>query len=112
VVGASERDMAGAVNRIRELQGGAVVYADGKVIVELPMPIAGQTSELRMEAIAERMASIQKELERLGCKLPYAHLMLNTLTTTIVPALRLSTDGLLGIKEGELLDLLVRQGKG
>lgn len=111
VVGASERDMAGAVNRIRELQGGAVVYADGKVIVELPMPIAGQTSELRMEAIAERMETIQKELERMGCKLPYAHLMLNTLTTTIVPALRISTDGLLGIKEGEILDLFVRQGK-
>ncbi|MBM3133404.1 MAG: adenine deaminase, partial [Chloroflexi bacterium] len=108
VVGASEKDMAGAVNRIRELQGGAVVYADDRVLAELPMPIAGQTSELKMETIAERLETIQKELERLGCKLSYAHLMLNTLTTTIVPAIRISTDGLLGIKEGKVLPLIVK----
>lgn len=111
VAGASERDMAGAVNRIRELQGGSVVFADGKVLAELPMPIAGQISDLRMEAIAERLEAIQKELERMGCRLPYAHLMLNTLTTTIVPALRISTDGLLGIREGQVLDLVVDQRK-
>lgn len=108
VVGASEKDMAGAVNRIRELQGGAVVYADGQIRAELPMPIAGQTSELKMEAIAERLETIQNEVQRLGCKLAYAHLMLNTLTTTIVPTVRISTDGLLGVKEGKILDLIVR----
>ena len=108
VVGASEEDMAGAVNRLRQLQGGTVVYADGQVKAELPMPIAGQTSELSMVGIAERFGEVQNAVSELGSEVPYAHLTLNTLTTTLVPAVRMSTDGLINIKNGKLLDLIVK----
>jgi len=107
VVGASEADMAAVVNRIRELQGGSVVFANGKVLAELPMPISGQTAELSMEEIAGKFQQIQSSVESLGCGLDYAHLMLNTLTTTIVPSIRISTDGLLDIKSGKRVDLFV-----
>ena len=107
VVGASEEDMAGAVNRIWELQGGAVVYADGEVQAELPMPIAGCISDLPMEAVADRLERIQQELADLGCQIPDPHLLLTTLTTPILPALRISTDGLIGVKEGKVIDLIV-----
>lgn len=105
VVGASDEDMAAAVNRVRELQGGPVVYADGRVLAELPMPIGGQTSELPMPAIAEGLEGIQRAAEDLGCRLPYAHLMLNTLTTTIVPAIRISVSGLIRVSSGETVGL-------
>jgi hypothetical protein len=41
VVGVNDADMAVAVNRIRELQGGFVVARHGKVTAELALPIAG-----------------------------------------------------------------------
>ncbi len=107
VVGVSEEDMAGAVNRLRELQGGTVVYADGHVIAELAMPMAGQTSELSMAEIAEQLEKVQRAVNELGSEVPYAHLTLNTLTTSLVPAVRISTDGLINIKNGKLLDLIV-----
>ncbi len=107
VVGASDADMAGAVNRIRELQGGSVVFANGEVLAELPMPISGQTAEIPMEEIAAKFQQIQTGVESLGCGLAYAHLMLNTLTTTIVPSIRISTEGLLDIKSGKRIDLFV-----
>ncbi len=49
VVGADERDMAAAVNRLREIEGGFAVARDGKVIAELPLPVAGphEPQELR-----------------------------------------------------------------
>lgn len=107
VVGASEEDMAGAVNRVWEMQGGPVVFRDGEVLAELPLPIAGQLSDLPLEEIAERLEGIQRAVEGLGCRLPYAHLLLNTLTTTIVPSLRISTTGLLDIRARRPVSLVV-----
>jgi hypothetical protein len=46
VVGADETDMALCVNRIRDLQGGAVVCDAGRVAAELAMPVFGLISEL------------------------------------------------------------------
>ncbi len=107
VVGVSGDDMAGAVARIREMGGGSVVYADGQVLAELPMPIACQTSELPMKEIDKRMDQIQQAVTNLGSSIPYAHLMLVTFTTTIIPSLRISTDGLLDIRQGKPVDLMV-----
>ncbi|MFO8010374.1 MAG: adenine deaminase C-terminal domain-containing protein [Dehalococcoidia bacterium] len=107
-VGADDGDMAVAVNRIREMQGGAVFCAGGEVKAELPMPVAGQISELPLEQITQRLEQIQKTVAQAGCQLEYAHLMLNTLTTTLVPTLRISVSGLLNIKEGKPVDLMVK----
>ena len=45
VVGADENDMAMAVNRIRKLQGGAVVCDNGAVLAELALPVLGLVSK-------------------------------------------------------------------
>ena len=49
VVGTNEADMAAAVNRLREIEGGFAVAEGGKVVAELPLPVAGLMSlhELR-----------------------------------------------------------------
>jgi adenine deaminase len=39
VIGANDADMAFAVNRIRELQGGTVVCETEKILTELPLPV-------------------------------------------------------------------------
>ena len=44
VVGVSDEDMAFAVNRLGELQGGFVVAEDGKVLAEIALPVAGLMS--------------------------------------------------------------------
>ena len=44
VVGADDADMAVAVNRLIALKGGFVVAADGEVLAELALPLAGLMS--------------------------------------------------------------------
>ena len=46
VVGTNDEDMACAVSRISELQGGMVVVCDGQTIAELALPIAGLMCDL------------------------------------------------------------------
>ena len=53
VVGGNEKDMAGAVNRVVELRGGAVVCVGGEIAAEIPLPIFGLMSDLPMESLVQ-----------------------------------------------------------
>lgn len=107
VVGAKDEDMAGAVNRIITLQGGAVVYADGEVLAELPLPVAGYMSELPIKIQRQIYEEIQEKVTYLGTSLPDAYNTLGILTTTFIPFMRICEAGLMDIGKGEIVDLIV-----
>ncbi len=52
VVGTSKHDMALAANRLGEVGGGITVYADGRELALIELPIAGLMSDQRAEAVA------------------------------------------------------------
>ena len=105
VIGASEEDMALAVNRISELGGGIVFCVNGQMQAELPLPIAATMSNLTIEETAQRLNVIQKKAEESGFPYPDATLTLSTLTTPAIPFLRISEHGLVDVRTGEVVDL-------
>ncbi len=107
VLGSNEREMAMAANRVIELKGGIVVCAGGRVQAELPLPIAGFMCDLPMEDLAQKLANIQLQAAGLGCPFPDAHLSLTILTTPAIPHLRICEAGLVNIRDGKILDLLI-----
>ncbi|HHW17462.1 MAG TPA: adenine deaminase [Firmicutes bacterium] len=60
VVGTNDPDMAFAVNRIAELQGGIVVVEDGKVLAELALPIFGLMSDAPAEEVAAGIRKLEQ----------------------------------------------------
>jgi adenine deaminase len=107
VVGANEPDMARAVNRIKELKGGIVIYAGGEVLTELPLPVAGLFSEESMEAIANKLDDIQHIAEELGTRLPDIRLSLEILATPFIPFLRICEQGLFDLRQNKLVNFFV-----
>jgi len=107
VIGADERDMAVAVNRILELQGGIAVCSNGKILAELPMSIGGYMSDLPIEEIVQNLKDIQKESSGLGIPFPDAELSLNTLTTAAIPFFRICEEGFYDMKNNRSVGLLV-----
>ena len=107
VIGASQADMAGAVNRIKELQGGIVVLADGRVLAELALPLGGIFSAEPMESLANKMADIQQAAARLGCVSSDIRLTVSVLSTSAIPYLRICEQGLFNIRENRFVDLVV-----
>jgi adenine deaminase len=107
VVGANELDMARAVNRIRELKGGIVICAGGKVLTELPLPVAGLFSEESIEVIAAKLDDIQRTAEELGTRLPDIRLSLTILATPSIPFLRICEQGLFDLRQNKLVDFFV-----
>ncbi len=107
VMGADESDMALAVNRIGELQGGAVVCAEGRVLAELPMPIMGIMSDLSIEKIARRTKQVNQAAKELGVIFEDPVLSLITITSPAIPYLKICEEGLVNLKEGKTLGLFV-----
>ncbi len=101
VVGANEEDMALAVNRIHELQGGIVICAGGKVKAELPLPVFGIVSDLPMEEISERLQSVRQASSDLGMPFPDSTLSLITLTGAAIPHMRICEEGIVNMRDGK-----------
>jgi len=108
VVGADESDMALAVNRIYELQGGAVICSRGKIRAELPLPIFGLINELPLKSLQRKLSLIHKAASALG--IPFANplLTLVILTGASIPFLRICEEGLVHFKDGRKKELIVR----
>jgi adenine deaminase len=105
VVGTDDADMAFAVNRIRSLQGAAVVCENEEILAELPLPIFGIMSDLPIENIAQRLQEIKNTAASLGVSFPDPLLTLITLTGAAIPYLRICEEGLVNLKDGKTLGL-------
>jgi adenine deaminase len=108
VVGSDESDMALAVNRIRELQGGAVICKQGNILEELPLPVFGIMSELPLKEIDHKLKCITAAASQQGVTFPNPVLSLITLTGAAIPFLRICEEGLFDIKAGKTLGLFVQ----
>jgi adenine deaminase len=105
-VGGREEDIARAVNRVSELEGGIVLCADGQVQAELPLPIGGILSNRPIEDVAQMLDEIQNKVRGWGFSFDDIFLTLSTLTTPAIPFLRISEDGLVDIRKGKGVDLI------
>jgi adenine deaminase len=108
VIGADETDMAIAVNRIAELQGGIVLVAGGKIIVEIPLPICGVMSELSLEQLQIKEETLNKLLLEDGCRMENPSLWLQTLSFSGLPYYKLTDKGLLDVKNQKLIDIFLK----
>ena len=107
VVGANDSDMALAVNRIREHQGGAVVCNHGKSAAEVGLPILGIMSDRPLKETLEQLTLFNLVLSKLGVTLPDPLLTLSTLSGAAIPYFRICEEGLVNLKDGKTKGLLV-----
>ena len=86
VTGTNYADMALAVNRVIEMQGGVSVVKDGKVLGELRLPIAGlMTDEKSASELTDSMSELHRiARDDLECQAhaPFMHLAFLSLTTS------------------------------
>lgn len=104
VVGASDTDMAIAVNRLIELQGGFVAVKEGIVLAELPLPLAGLMSDLPFEEVERRLRGLRRAVRAdMGCPLDEPFLQLAFLPLPVIPHLKITDRGLVDVDRFELV---------
>lgn len=103
VVGASDEDIATAANRLGEIEGGFVVVRNGKVLAEIPLPIAGLMSTEPYETVREALRKLRHAAEDLGSVLEEPFLQLAFIALPVIPHLKITDRGLVDVDKFEFV---------
>lgn len=108
VVGTNNKNMADAVNLIREHQGGIAVVSRRNGIKEiLELPIAGLMCNDSVETVALKLRSLQNIVKLLGCQLKAPFMTMSFLALLVIPALKISDRGLFDSDNFEPVDVVI-----
>ncbi|WP_418725444.1 adenine deaminase [Dysosmobacter sp.] len=98
VVGTSEADMAAAVNRVVELNGGIVVWDNGAPKAEVPLAIAGIMSDEPLVTVNEKLETAKTAAHALGVNPGIDPFMtLSFMALPVIPSLRITTRGVFDV---------------
>ena len=98
VVGTNETDMAAAVNRVVELNGGIVVWDGGQSVAEVPLAIAGILSDEPLVTVNEKLETAKDAAHKLGVNPGIDPFMtLSFMALPVIPSLRITTRGVFDV---------------
>ena len=92
-------------------RGEFLTVKDGEILSELALPVCGLLSEKSIEENGLALKAVRKSLVDLG----YVHnnpiMSVGTLGLPVSPALKLTDRGLVDVKKGEIVPLIVSEKK-
>jgi len=110
-LGTNDEDLYLALRRVEETGGGLCAAAEGKVLAELVLPIAGLISPQPAAKTAERFQELTRAAQGLGAAPPDPFMALSFLALEVIPALKLTDRGLVDVEKMEVVGLFV-EGDG
>jgi adenine deaminase len=92
-VGVDDEDILCAITTVAVSGGGLAVVADGQVIAQMPLPIAGILSDRPLGEVASVYAAIEEAARELGSSLPSPFGLLAFMALSVIPEARVSDRG-------------------
>lgn len=105
ILGVNEADMLAAARHLVELGGGLVVVAEGEVLAELPLPVAGLLSPAPLKEVAQAHSRLREAYQSIGGTLADPFMTLSFLSLEVIPALKLTDLGLVDVNRFEVVSL-------
>lgn len=102
-VGVGYDDMALAANRLAEIEGGFVVTCEGRILAELPLPVAGLMSLEPFEVVRDALTQLRAAARGLGVVLDEPFLQLAFLALPVIPTLKITDRGLVDVTRFEII---------
>jgi adenine deaminase len=97
VAGSNSRDLLVCVKALAESGGGFVVASGGKVVAQLPLPVAGLLSPEPAEQVIRQLEAVEAAARELGCPLTAPFSYLSFLALPVIPSLRITDQGLFNV---------------
>jgi len=105
VLGVGDADMAACVTRLGEIGGGIVVADGGRVVAELPLPIAGLMSDLPLAEVHRRLTAMERMLLDMGVTIRAPFMTMSFLALSVIPDLKITDRGLVDVRRFQLVPL-------
>lgn len=107
-VGATDKDIVEAVNRLVDNRGGIVV-GTSENLLDLPLEVSGLMSILNGEDVASRYRLLNEEARKLGTSLKSPFMTLAFMSLLVIPELKLGDKGLFDVTKFEFVDLFTSE---
>lgn len=104
VIGTNFEDMALAVNRCAELQGGQVIVNDGKVTAEVSFPVCGLLSDLGPEELADKKRELIAASRAQGSNIGFPFLFLSFIGLAAIPEYAITDKGFIDVMKQQIID--------
>jgi adenine deaminase len=105
VLGIDDEDMAMCVRRLAELGGGIVVADGGRVVDELPLPVAGLMSDRPLQEVHRTLKGLEERLREMGVSGAAPFMTLSFLALSVIPELKITDRGLVDVGRFEIAPL-------
>ncbi|WP_405268131.1 adenine deaminase [Methanobrevibacter sp.] len=106
VVGYDSQEMADAVNKVIDNQGGISVVSDD-FADSLPLPIAGLMSNEDAHVVSDKLAILHNMTSALGCQLEAPFMTMAFMALLVIPSLKISDLGLFDGDAFEFIDVII-----
>jgi len=103
-IGANDKDLKTAINKVIQLKGGLVVAEDSRIDC-LELPVAGLMSDRDVFSVAKEYRNLLKRSKELGSKLTSAFMTMSFMTLLVIPELKISDKGLFDTAEFRITSL-------
>lgn len=101
-VGTNDHDICSAIKHIEKLQGGLAVCNNGRILADLPLPIAGLLSPEPLDIVVKKFRNVEKAASGLGTVPPAPFALLSFIALPVIPELRLTDKGIVDVLEFKL----------
>src|SRR5712664_719445 len=105
VLGVDDADMAACACRLADIGGGIVVAEAGRVVEELPLPVAGLMSDQPLAYVYEKLISMERRLAGMGVSMAAPFMSVSFLALSVIPELKITDRGLVDVSRFELVPL-------
>ncbi|WP_069801532.1 adenine deaminase [Thermogemmatispora onikobensis] len=98
IAGVSDRDIVKAAQALAEMGGGFALVVDGELRASVPLPLAGLVSAAPIAELVARLRTLDEAATALGCTLEHPCMTLSFLSLSVIPALKLTDQGLIDVE--------------
>jgi adenine deaminase len=107
VAGVADADLRAAAQAVIAMGGGLAAAAGGRVVAQLPLPVAGLMSLEPIQAVSAAMDRLVRAAHGLGSPLKDPFMTLSFLALPVIPELKLTDLGLVDVKQFKHVPLFV-----
>jgi adenine deaminase len=107
VAGCDETSMRSAAAAAVAMGGGLVAVDGEQVLAQLPLPVAGLMSDRSLAEVRAGLDDLVTAARTLGCTHPDPFMILSFLALEVIPALKLTDQGLVDVERFELVPVAV-----
>ncbi len=107
VAGCDDRSMETAARAVARMGGGLAAAVEETVLATVPLPVAGLMSDQPVEVVRHQMDKLTEAARSLGSALPDPFMTLGFLALEVIPALKLTDQGLVDVEKFAFVPLFV-----